>query len=263
MNFVKPKKKFGQHFLKDKSIAEKVATIVPQSFDGQILEIGPGTGVLTRFLLQNHKEQLFLSEIDSESVSYLKENLIDATDWDRIIEGDFLKIAKAILGNDKWFVIGNFPYNISSQILFKILENRTNVEGFGGMFQREVARRICSAPDSKEYGILSVLMQAYYKVEYCFTVSEDVFNPPPKVKTGVIKGFRYRTQLEECSDSLLFDVVKTAFNQRRKTLNNCLKKFQIPAGELESTGFAKLRPENLSVEDFIKVTQMIEKSRNK
>ncbi|MCO6494783.1 MAG: ribosomal RNA small subunit methyltransferase A [Bacteroidetes bacterium] len=261
MNFVTPKKKFGQHFLKDKSIAEKVANLAPQSFDGKVLEIGPGMGVLTHFLLQKNKENLYVSEIDSESVDYLKQNLFDVNYHNRIIEGDFLKIAKNILQSDVWFVVGNFPYNISSQILFKILENKEHVIGFGGMFQREVARRICSAPHSKEYGILSVLVQAYYRVEYCFTVPEDVFNPPPKVKTGVIRGQRHRDTIGTCSDALFLDVVKTAFNQRRKTLNNCLKKFGIPTKILEDAGFARLRPENLSVDDFIKITEMIEKAR--
>ncbi|MCK9480531.1 MAG: 16S rRNA (adenine(1518)-N(6)/adenine(1519)-N(6))-dimethyltransferase RsmA [Bacteroidia bacterium] len=258
MNCVKPKKKFGQHFLKDKSIAEKVATIIPVEFEGKILEIGPGTGVLTQFLMNTRLKDLYLSEIDTESIEYLKENLIDATYHHRIIEGDFLKNASSMLKDANWFVIGNFPYNISSQILFKILENRQFVDGFGGMFQREVARRICSEPHSKEYGILSVLVQAYFQMEYCFTVSENVFNPPPKVKTGVIKGWRYRETLGDCSDKLFFDVVKTAFNQRRKTMNNCLKKFNLPTETLEQTGFAKLRPENLSVQDFIKITQVIE-----
>ena len=262
MNSVKPKKNLGQHFLKDHSIAEKVALLVPETFDGKVLEIGPGTGVLTQFLLKNHKEQLRLIEIDTESVVYLKQNYAEISSWNGLIEGDFLELAKNILVDDDWFVVGNFPYNISSQILFRVLENKERVVGFGGMFQREVAMRICSGPNSKEYGILSVLMQAYYTLEYCFTVSELVFNPPPKVKTGVIKGIRYRTSLGECSDSLFKEVVKTAFNQRRKTLTNCLKKFNIPTDSLVSLGFAKLRPENLSVQDFVEITKLIEKLRN-
>jgi 16S rRNA (adenine1518-N6/adenine1519-N6)-dimethyltransferase len=259
MEKVRAKKKLGQHFLKDLNIAEKVADLVPYPTQNQILEIGPGMGVLTQFLNQKFPNQLKIVDIDKESVAYLNVHYPDLGARGSILEGDFLREASSILQNEhQWFVVGNFPYNISSQILFKILENREQVEGFGGMFQKEVAERICSGPGTKVYGILSVLMQAYFELNYCFTVSEHVFDPPPKVKTGVISGKRYRTQLPSCSDSLFFEVVKTAFNQRRKTLNNSLRKFNVDTTALESLGFAKLRPENLHVSDFIKLTQWIQ-----
>lgn len=254
---VKPKKKLGQHFLRDKNIALKVADLIDNHIYCNILEIGPGTGVLTEFLMNKAKDKLVMVDIDTESVEYLRQKYGFG---DELWSTDFLKEAKNILDSMQgpWFVVGNFPYNISSQILFKILENRERVDGFGGMFQREVARRICSAPNSKEYGILSVLLQAYYKLEYCFTVSEGVFDPPPKVKTGVMKGVKYRNSLEVCSDKLFLDVVKTSFNQRRKTLSNSLRKFNLNKEAFVKTRFANLRPENLSVEDFVELTQLIE-----
>lgn len=263
MEKVKAKKKLGQHFLKDLNIAEKVANLVPQSSDLRVLEIGPGMGVLTQFLEPRFPQQLKIVDIDSESVVFLNNHFPSLSAKGGVVEADFLKTAHDLIAPPfQWFVVGNFPYNISSQILFRILENRNHVAGFGGMFQKEVAERICSGPGTKAYGILSVLVQAYYNLRYCFTVSEHVFDPPPKVKTGVIAGDRYRTTLGECSDDLFFEVVKTAFNQRRKTLNNSLRKFNVDTAALEQMGFAKLRPENLHVADFIKLTHWIETHRH-
>jgi 16S rRNA (adenine1518-N6/adenine1519-N6)-dimethyltransferase len=260
-NKVKAKKKFGQHFLKDRSIAQKVASLIPDSHQGKVLEIGPGTGMLTQYLLPNWGSKLYACEIDRESVAHLMK-LFQHDDFTlRIWEGDFLQHADQMLHSDDWFVIGNFPYNISSQILFTILKHRHRVSGFGGMFQKEVAQRICSGPHQKAYGILSVLTDAFYDVKYAFTVSEGVFHPPPKVKTGVIYGVRKAT-FPDCDHDLLFEVVKTAFNQRRKTLSNSLKKFNDVFTSPQTEVFSKLRAENLSTKDFIVLTQRIEELRH-
>jgi 16S rRNA (adenine1518-N6/adenine1519-N6)-dimethyltransferase len=256
---VTAKKKFGQHFLKDKNIAFKVAELVPDSFDGTVIEVGPGMGVLTEFLLKKHDKKLIPVEIDLESVEYLIQKYPQLKGI--LIQEDFLKWDLKMNVESNCFVVGNFPYNISSQILFKILENREVVSGFGGMFQREVARRIVSGPGNKEYGILSVLAQAFYKIDYCFTVNEDVFSPPPKVKTGVIKGIRYRTELTGISVEFFFKVVKTAFNQRRKTLRNSLSSINNSEIVLEQLGFTKLRAENLSVDDFINLAELLNEKR--
>ncbi len=249
---VRAKKHLGQHFLHDQIIARRIAECVLKSTH-QILEIGPGTGALTKPLLENFPD-LKVIEIDEESIQYLIENKILFRD--KILSGDFLKTtANFFFENDDFIIVGNFPYNISSQILFWVIENRVRVHQVVGMFQREVAQRIACGPGTKEYGILSVLMQAYYDVEYLFTVNEGSFTPPPKVKSGVIRCIR-KSEFNElnCSHHHFFKVVKTAFNQRRKTLRNSLqslteKRIEVP--------YAELRPEKLSVQQFVEITNTI------
>ncbi len=253
-NYVKPKKHLGQHFLKDEAVAENIASMFLKHVEPEtpIVEIGPGMGVLTKYLIQK-QNNITLVEIDSESIQYLENSPLYAQI--NLIEGDFLnhEIIQKALSIDS-FIIGNYPYNISSQIVFKVLENKSLVKGFGGMFQKEVAERLVALKGSKTYGILSVLLNAFYDSEYLFTVEPHVFIPPPKVKSGVIKCIRKENTTLPCDEKLFFDVVKTAFNQRRKTLRNALHKFNIK----ETDEFAKLRAEQLSVEDFIKLTQFIE-----
>lgn len=258
MQTVKAKKHLGQHFLKDENIAEKIAETLPNSGFDTVLEIGPGMGVLTKYLLKK-PQPLHVVEIDTESVAYLSEHYPNLMPG--IHREDFLKMdLEDLFPKQQLAVIGNFPYNISSQIVFKALENRDIIPVFSGMFQKEVAERIASKPGSKVYGILSVLTQAFYDVEYLFTVSEQVFNPPPKVKSGVIRLTRKQQFQLDCDETLLFKVVKTAFQQRRKTLRNSLKIFELDAdltlGELFSE-----RPERLSVNEFVALTKYIEQSR--
>ncbi|MEO8933239.1 MAG: 16S rRNA (adenine(1518)-N(6)/adenine(1519)-N(6))-dimethyltransferase RsmA, partial [Xanthomarina sp.] len=245
---VKAKKHLGQHFLTDESIAEKIANTL--SFKGykQVLEIGPGMGVLTKYLLK--KDTItHVIEIDTESVEYLKNNYLNLAD--RVIEQDFLKYDLNLVFNKEPFaIIGNFPYNISTQILFKTLEMRDQVPEFSGMFQKEVAQRICSKEGSKIYGILSVLTQAFYHAEYLFTVPPSVFNPPPKVDSGVLLLKRKENYTLPCNEALLFKVVKTAFQQRRKTLRNSLKTFNL-TDNLKANGIFDKRPEQLAVQEFI------------
>ena len=253
---VKPKKFLGQHFLKDLDIARRIAETVDEYNGMPILEIGPGTGVLTQFLLEA-KHDLTVVELDRESVAYLKENF-PALDG-RIIEDDFLKIALDKIFPERFCVIGNYPYNISSQIFFRVLDYKDHIPCCSGMIQKEVAERMASAPGSKAYGILSVLMQAWYDIEYLFTVPEHVFEPPPKVKSAVIRMTRNAVTDLGCDERLFKTVVKTSFNQRRKTLRNSLRPLlgkECPL--LEDKIFDK-RPEQLSVEQFIALTREIEK----
>jgi 16S rRNA (adenine1518-N6/adenine1519-N6)-dimethyltransferase len=255
MEKVKAKKHLGQHFLTDESIAKQIADTL--SFNGyeNILEIGPGMGVLTKYLLEK-PTTVYVIEIDSESVQYLNSHYPKLQD--KILSKDFLKYnINEVLLDKPFAIIGNFPYNISTQIVFKTLELRNQIPEFSGMFQKEVAERICSKKGSKVYGILSVLAQAFYHAEYLFTVNEDVFNPPPKVKSGVLRLRRKENYSLPCSEKLFFSVVKTAFQQRRKTLRNSLKSFQLSDILKEDTIF-DLRPEQLSVEQFIELTQKIE-----
>lgn len=255
MNQVKAKKHLGQHFLTDENIAKNIADTLTLSRYETILEIGPGMGVLTKYLLEKEIDT-YVIEIDNESVDYLNSHYSKL--HNKIISKDFLKYNINEIFNGKPFaIIGNFPYNISTQIVFKCLEMRNQVPEFSGMFQKEVAERICSKKGSKVYGILSVLAQAFYEVEYLFTVNEDVFNPPPKVKSGVMRMIRKENFTLPCDEKLFFNVVKTAFNQRRKTLRNSLKSFQMSDNLKEDTIF-DLRPEQLSVEQFIDITQKIE-----
>jgi 16S rRNA (adenine1518-N6/adenine1519-N6)-dimethyltransferase len=249
---VKPKKHLGQHFLNDQNIVSKiVGALTYQAYDS-VLEVGPGMGVLTRFLLQKKEQRVFVSEVDSESVEYLLENYPQLQGY---IIGDFLKLDFGDFFPGEFAVIGNFPYNISSQIVFKILENKCKIPEMVGMFQKEVAERIVAEKGNKVYGILSVLVQAYYKVEYLFTVHENVFTPPPKVKSAVIRLIRYRDHLEGIDDTLFVKIVKAGFNQRRKTLRNSLKVLDIPDAVKEHD-FLNYRAEQLSVNDFIELARL-------
>lgn len=262
MKRVKPKKHLGQHFLTDEPIAANIAAGISrhQGVD-RVLEIGPGTGILTRALQSRNFSELKIIEIDLESIDFLHQNHPEISA--NIIFGDFLKIDLEPIFNGKPFILaGNFPYNISSQILFRLFENRELIPELVGMFQREVAKRIASGPGSKEYGILSVLLQIYYDVEYLFTVDEDVFDPPPKVKSGVIKLTRNDRPTLEIGDSFMKMVVKTAFNQRRKTLRNSLKGV-LEGKELDmEEDILQLRPEQLSPETFIILATAIHKTLN-
>ena len=260
---VKAKKHLGQHFLKDESIAKNIADSLTENGYENVLEIGPGMGVLTKYLLQK-KTKVTVMELDSESVTYLHEtfplehiNLNTTKEKFTIIEGDFLKKNLTdIFHKEQVAIIGNFPYNISSQIVFKAIENRAFVPEFAGMFQKEVAKRIAEKEGSKVYGILSVLTQAFFDVEYLFTVPPTVFNPPPKVDSGVIRLIRKENYKLPVDEKLFFRVVKTAFNQRRKMLRSSLKSFKLSDTLKEDAIFAK-RPEQLSVEDFVLLTQKI------
>ncbi len=255
-SFVSAKKHLGQHFLKDRNIARKIVDSLTENHLDAVLEIGPGTGVLTGLLAERIPD-LWLVEIDRESVDFLKTNF--TVPKERIIEGDFLRMNYPKGFPEKFCIIGNFPYNISSQIFFRVLEEHNRVNQVVCMVQKEVARRISSNPGNKVYGILSVLLQAFYKIEYLFTVSEQVFDPPPKVKSAVIRLTRNERKVLECSEDLFFSVVKTAFNQRRKTLRNSLKSLTGNM-QVENMIFSK-RPEQLSVNEFIELTQILEKKQ--
>lgn len=249
---VRAKKNLGQHFLRSSDTAKNIADCLPMICDN-CLEIGPGMGILTKHLLDK-PIHLKVIEIDGESIDFLLANsVIDPT---QCIQGDFLKLPMSeFFGGQEFMVMGNFPYNISSQIMFKVIENRELVPAVAGMFQREVARRICSPAGTKEYGILSVLIQAFYDTKYHFTVDENEFNPPPKVKSGVISIIRKENYSLPCDENLFTQVVKTSFNQRRKTLNNSLKKMLGDKHLEESIG--QKRPEQLTVDDFIELTNFI------
>ena len=255
MRTVKPKKALGQHFLRDMGIAQAIAATVDVRPDLPILEIGPGTGVLTQFLKERDR-QLKVIEIDNESVLYLHENMPSVN----VIEGDFLKLdLKTLFDGGQFVLTGNYPYNISSQIFFKMLDNMELVPCCTGMLQREVAQRICSGPGNKDYGILSVLLQAWYDAEYLFTVQENVFDPPPKVKSAVIRLTRNSRTSLGCNEVLFKKVVKCTFGMRRKMLRNSLrqvyeKDVPLPA----DCPYLDRRPEQLSVEDFIGLTKLIE-----
>ena len=252
---VKAKKHLGQHFLTDESIAQKIADSISLENYSKVLEIGPGMGVLTKYLLEKPTET-FVIEIDTESVEYLGQNYPKLEG--KIISKDFLKYnLNEIFKGEPFAIIGNFPYNISTQIVFKTLEMRSQVPEFAGMFQKEVAQRICEKKGSKVYGILSVLAQAFYEAEYLFTVPPDVFDPPPKVDSGVLRLKRKENFTLPCDEKLFFTVVKLAFNQRRKTMRNSLKSM-IHSDVLKEDSIFDLRPEQLSVEQFIDLTQKIE-----
>ena len=256
MRNVKPKKYLGQHFLNDENIARKIVDSLSLSGYSNVMEIGPGTGVLTKYLL-DLKLDLKLVEIDSESVIFLKTKL--GIDPSIILESDFLKLKLDEVFANKFAIIGNFPYNISTQIIFKALEYKNLVPELIGMFQKEVAERICEKKGSKKYGILSVLTQAYYETDYLFSVPPSVFTPPPKVTSAVIRLIR-KEQLDiNYNERLFFKVVKLSFQQRRKTLRNSLKTFNLSDSLREDTIF-DLRPEQLSVEEFISLTDLIDKN---
>jgi 16S rRNA (adenine1518-N6/adenine1519-N6)-dimethyltransferase len=253
---VRAKKHLGQHFLKDENIAKKIAdTLSLQGYD-YVLEIGPGMGVLTKHLLSQKTVTTYVIEVDPESVEYLKSNYTELIP--RIIEKDFLKWdPNEIFQENQFAIIGNFPYNISTQIVFKTLEYKNRIPEFSGMFQKEVAQRICQKEGSKSYGILSVLVQAFYEAEYLFTVPPGVFNPPPKVDSGVLKLTRKANFKLPCDEKLFFKVVKTGFQQRRKTLRNSLKTLNLSDNLREDAIFDK-RPEQLSVTEFINLTSQIQ-----
>jgi len=255
MKKVYPKRNLGQHFLKDKAIARKISESLSGEGYSSVLEIGPGMGILTDFLVRRQFADFRVIEIDNESVHYLKTNL---PELENIITGDFLAFDIDKYFEGKIAVIGNFPYNISSQILFRILNHRDKVAEVCGMLQKEVALRICAKPGSKTYGILSVLIQAFYSAEYLFSVSNMVFSPPPKVLSGVIRLKRNQTERLDCDEELFFRVVKASFNQRRKTLRNSVRS----AFELEAEDFYlfQLRPERLNVAQFVELTNWIEKN---
>jgi 16S rRNA (adenine1518-N6/adenine1519-N6)-dimethyltransferase len=260
---VKAKKYLGQHFLKDEDIAKQIADTLLQKDYKNIVEIGPGTGVLTKYLL-TRDINLVAMDLDSESIIYLNETfplehhkLLEGEGSFKVIEADFLNYDLQILFGDEQFgITGNFPYNISTQIVFKVLELRNQIPEFSGMFQKEVAQRICAQEGSKTYGILSVLAQAFYDAEYLFTVQPEVFDPPPKVQSGVLRLTRKTDFQLPCDEQLFRRVVKTAFNQRRKTLRNSLKTFAL-SDILKEDAIFDQRPEQLSVADFIALTKKI------
>lgn len=252
MGDVRPKKHLGQHFLKDLDIARKIVkSLTLHGGYHQVLEVGPGMGVLTDFLIENDDFQTYLIDIDKESIQYLNEKYPELND--RTILGDFLQMDFKKFFEKPFAVIGNFPYNISSQIFFKILDHRDEIPEVVGMLQKEVAERIASPPGNKDYGILSVLLQAFYKIEYLFSVPPGVFNPPPKVQSGVIRLTRNEVESLPCDFRLFKRIVKQSFHTRRKTLRNALKVLNLPK-ELTSTELFGKRAEQLSVEDFIYIT---------
>lgn len=257
---VKAKKHLGQHFLTDLSIAKQIVDALTQHEGyNHVLEIGPGMGVLTQYLKDDTRFTTHAIDVDFESITYLKNHF--PTLEKNILYGDFLQMDLGLITNNKPFaVIGNFPYNISTEILFKVLDNRNMIPEVVGMFQKEVAERVAAKPGSKTYGITSVLLQAFYTIEYLFTVHENVFNPPPKVKSGVIRLTRNKTQTLNCSESFFKIVVKTAFNQRRKMLSNSLKPYI--TDEIKTHEVFNLRPEQLSVEQFVELTNMLEEAKS-
>jgi len=252
MTEVKAKKFLGQHFLTDETIARRIV----DSLSGRtsnVIEIGPGMGVLTKYLIDKPELNFHVVEIDRESVAYLHDHYPTLD----VIEGDFLKLNLTTLFHDTFAVIGNFPYNISSQILFRVFECRNEAVEVVGMFQKEVAERVAAGPGSKVYGILSVLLSAFYDIEYLFTVHEHVFNPPPKVKSAVIRLKRNRVTSLECDEKLFVRVVKAGFNQRRKTLRNALRSADLPIEAVDDQVLGK-RAEQLSVAEFIALTKTIQ-----
>ncbi len=256
---VRAKKHLGQHFLTDKNICEKISSQYGNHNNcKKVLEIGPGMGALTEFLIKRGDLDVYVIDVDKDSIAFLKSNFSQLNG--RIFEGDFLRLNLFdLMGTEPFAVVGNFPYNISSQILFKCLDYRDQIPEIMGMFQKEVAERVAEKPGSKTYGIMSVLLQAFYTINYCFTVDQHVFNPPPKVKSGVIRCVRNTREKLLCDEKLFIQVVKMAFNQRRKTIRNSLK--QIIANPNFEHPYLNLRPEVLSVEQFVELTLAIEQIR--
>ena len=254
MSKVRAKKHLGQHFLKDLEIARDIVHSLSLNNYSKVLEVGPGMGVLTQFLIPLDIE-IFVIEIDKESVSYLKKYYPELNN--HLIEGDFLKLPLQEIFKEPIAIIGNFPYNISSQILFKAIDHKDLIPEIVGMFQKEVAERVVSPPGSKKYGIISVLIQCYYNVEYLFTVDKTVFDPPPKVKSAVIRLIRNDIDKLDCDEKKFIQVVKTAFGQRRKTLRNALKSLNL-VDENSGSKYLSLRAEQLSVEDFMNLTNCFE-----
>ncbi len=260
MKRVLPKKSLGQHFLKDLEIARKIADTLDDYKNFPVLEVGPGMGVLTQFLLEKNFD-LTVVELDWESVDYLRKNFPHLEN--KIIAEDFLQMDLERIFPEKFCVIGNYPYNISSQIFFKVLDYKDHIPCCSGMIQKEVAERLASLPGKKSYGIITVLLQLWYDIEYLFTVDENVFDPPPKVKSAVIRMTRNKRTSLDCNEKLLKTVVKTAFNQRRKTMRNSLKPLLGKDCEIYSLPVFDKRPEQLSVEQFIELTNLVEKNIGK
>ncbi|MGY6563064.1 MAG: 16S rRNA (adenine(1518)-N(6)/adenine(1519)-N(6))-dimethyltransferase RsmA [Luteibaculaceae bacterium] len=257
---VKPKKHLGQHFLKEASICKKIVEALNPSTANAILEIGPGMGALTEFLLEQYNELVYVSEIDTESIDYLKTHLPSLNN--RILSQDFLTLKLGHLFPEGVTIIGNFPYNISTQILIKVVENKDLVPEMVGMFQKEVAERVISPPGSKVYGITSVFAQLWYNSTYLFTVKEGSFIPPPKVKSGVIKLVRNNRTTLPVEEKFLYQVIKTGFNQRRKTLRNSLKSLMAEPNAFSETPIFNQRPEQLSPDDFIELALLLQKTEN-
>ena len=254
MATVRAKKNLGQHFLKDMVIAQEIVNSLKATNVNKVLEIGPGMGVLTQYLLKNESFETYAVEIDRESVDYMKEHFPQLNE--RMITADFLRMRLDQVFEEPFAIIGNFPYNISSQIFFRVLEYRDQIPEVVGMLQKEVALRLANGPGTKVYGILSVFLQAFYKIEYLFTVNEDVFSPPPKVKSGVIRLTRNDKAKLDCDEKQFFGIVKMAFNQRRKTMRNSLKS-RLLSDEIKANPIFDKRPEQLGVADFEMITRLI------
>ncbi|MDO5523478.1 MAG: 16S rRNA (adenine(1518)-N(6)/adenine(1519)-N(6))-dimethyltransferase RsmA [Bacteroidia bacterium] len=252
---VKPKKNLGQHFLKDATIAGRIADTLDAFAPLPILEVGPGTGMLTQFLLSKDRG-LTVVEIDRESIAYLKDNFPELNG--KILQQNFLTMDFSKHYTGEFCVIGNYPYNISSQIFFKVLDNKDQIPCCSGMIQKEVAERMIASPGSKTYGILSILLQVWYDIEYLFTVSEQAFIPPPKVKSAVVRLTRNKRKRLNCNEKLFKSVVKTSFNQRRKMLRNSLKSLLPEESPLPDDPMLTKRPEQLSVAQFEELTNLIE-----
>ena len=256
---VRPKKSLGQHFLKEESIARRIADTIDMYPQLPVLEVGPGTGMLTQFLIEKERD-LKVVEIDLESIEYLNHHFPQLKN--KIIQQNFLTLDLSVYYEGPICIIGNYPYNISSQIFFKVVDNKDMIPCCTGMIQKEVAERMTAKPGSKTYGILSVLLQAWYDIEYLFTVNEGAFNPPPKVKSAVVRLTRNsRTQLE-CDENLFKSVVKNCFNQRRKMIRNSIKSVLPPDTRLPDHSFFTMRPEQLSITQFEELTRLIDPLRN-
>lgn len=252
---VRAKKHLGQHFLRDLNIAQRIVDHLSTN-QQRVVELGPGTGVLTQYLVKRENIDLKLVELDIESVDYLKAHYFELEG--RILYKDFLKLDLTELFNEPFALIGNFPYNISGPIFFKVFEYRNQITEVVGMLQKEVAERLAAGPGSKTYGVLSVLLQAFYDIEYLFTVSEQVFDPPPKVKSAVIRLTRNNTYQIDCNEKLFVKVVKAIFNQRRKAIRNSIKSIEFNREAIIDHEFMSRRPEQMSVQDFIELTKMVE-----
>lgn len=252
---VRAKKNLGQHFLKEEEIADRIAATLDDFSSLPVLEVGPGTGMLTRFLLRRVKD-LTVVEIDRESIDYLRVHFPELQG--RIIQQDFLKMNLSGYFSDEFCVIGNYPYNISSQIFFKVIDHKELIPCCSGMIQKEVAERMVASPGNKSYGILSVLLQAWYDVEYLFTVNEQAFIPPPKVKSAVVRLTRNKRKRLNCNEKLFKTVVKTSFNQRRKMLRNSIKSLLPDESPMPDDPMLTKRPEQLSIEQFVQLTNLLE-----
>ncbi len=254
---VRAKKKLGQHFLNDENIAKKIVdSLIEIDSKNAVIEIGPGTGVLTKYLIPDVKSDFYALDVDADSIAYLKHNY--PKDASKFLLQDFLDMDLKTLVPGKFNIVGNFPYNISSQIMFKVLEHRNDVDVVVGMFQKEVAERLAEKPGTKTYGILSVLLQAFYDIEYLFTVNENVFTPPPRVKSAVIRLQRNKRTSLGCNEELFVKVIKTTFNQRRKTIRNSIRPIMNIDDSMLPPVF-KNRPERLGVEEFVELTNFVEK----